>query len=288
MNSESSSKDDGSSEQQQQPQQQPQQQQQHAWMYFAGDAAPTDAETEFKKGIRGESKEVVLVEHRIRDAWGAIRYTESLLRGGGVADTAPVSRLNAMTEEEKTILLDAQVQRFGDIGNVSMNILDIHHVGKYAGRGMILEFHESLLGQLTPESLEQLSGTMLWADDLPLGDAAALRHVLTLVGHLDAVKFGTLDLASAFDIPIVKNPVDHPAVQFRPKVRPELQQVIADFLTSALVKNAALKIILELNAPMKFFCANGVPISQLFIQGGPDGARAFMRVSRAWAAVHET
>ena len=284
MSSDASLKGDGRSEQQQQQQQQ----QQLTWMYFAGDAAPTDVETEFKKGIRGESKEFVLVEHRIRDACGAIRYTESLLRGGGVTDTAPVSRLNAMTGEEKTILLDTQVQRFGNIGNVSMNIIDLHHVGKYAGRGMILEFHEALLGQLTPELLAQLSGTTLWADDLPLGNAAALGHVLTLVGHLDAVKFGTLDLASAFDIPIVKNPVDHPAVQFRPKARPELQQVIADFLTSALAKNAALKVILELNAPLEFFCINGVPMTQLFIQGGPDGARAFMRVHRASAAAHET
>ena len=277
MRSESPSQDDRSSEQHQ-----------HTWMYFAGDAAPTDVETEFKKGIRGESNEVVLVEHRIRDAWGAIKYTECLLRGGGVSDTAPVSRLIAMSGEEKTILLDTQVQRFGDTGNVSMNILDLQSVDKYAGKGMILEFHEALLGQLTPESLAQLSGTTLWADDLPLGDAAALAHVLTLVQHLDAVKLGTLDLASAFDIPIVKNPVDHPTVQFRPKARPELQQVIVDFLTAALSKNAALKVILELDAPLEFFCVNGVPISQLFIQGGPDGARAFMRVPRARAAAHET
>ena len=254
-------------------------------MYFAGDIAPTDFETEFRKGIQGKSNEFVLVEHRIRDAWGADKYTECLLRGGGVSDTAPVSRLIAMSGEEKTILLDTQVQRFGDIGNVSMNILDLHSVDKYAGKGMILEFNEALLGQLTPELLAQLSGTtLLWADDLPLDNAAALAHVLTLVQHLDAVKLGTRELASAFEMPIVKNPGAPETVQFRPNARPELKQKIVEFLTAALSKNSALKVILELNAPLKFFEDNGVPTSQLFIQGGPDGARAFMRVPRARAA----
>ena len=109
-----------------------------------------------------------------------------------------------------------------------------------------------------------------------------------MVQYLDAVKLGTLDLARAFDIPIVKNPDDHPTVQFRPKARLELQQVIVDFLTAALSKNAALKVILELNASPEFFYLIGVPQSQLFIQGGPDGARAFMRVPPARAAAHET
>lgn len=249
----------------------------YTWRYFAGDTAPTDVEAEFRKGIKGDSNVFVLVEHRIRDAWDAIKYTECLLRGGGVSDTAPFSRLKVMSREEKTLLLDTQVQRFGNIGNVSMNILDLHSVHEYAGKGMILEFHEAILRELTPELLAQLSGTTLWADDLPLGDPVALAHVLNLVEHLDAVKIGTLDLAAAFQIPIVKNP-DHREVQFLPKAKPKLQEVIGDFLTAALSKNGALKVILELDVPLPFFCAHGVPISQLFIQGGPDGAKAFMRV----------
>ena len=252
-------------------------QQQPTWKYFAGDAASADFEAEFQKGIRGQSKEFVLVEHCIRDAWGAIQFTEVLLRGGGVPDTAPFNRLKAMNWEEKSILLNTQIQLFGNIDNVSMNILDFHSVER-ASKHMILEFNEALLGQLTPELLVQLSGAKLWADDLPLDDAATLAHVLTLVPYLDAVKIGTLDLASAFHLPITKNPaVVSPSAQFKPKARPELQLVIVDFLKKALIKNATLKVILELEVPLKIFYDIGVPISQMFIQGGPDGARRFIR-----------
>jgi hypothetical protein len=244
--------------------------------YFAGDVVPNDFEAEFQLGIRGNSTVFKLTKQYIYNADCVSVYFEVLLRGGGRADTAPYQRLMRMTDEEGIILLDTTVRMFGSSGNATMNVLNLTGVHEYAESGMIIEIHDSLLKQVTPEMLALMGNTRVWADDVPIDDESAVLHVLDLVPLLDAVKIGTMDCAIAFDLPIVKNPIDKPDIVFKPPHNQALQHKILMFAAMAHARNPALKFILELAVPLEEFTDKGIPRAQLFIQGGPYGARVYV------------
>ena len=281
-------------------------------LYFAGDVVPHDAEAEFQLGIRGKSKvykltkqhiysidlvdsDVILPKLRFDPTWaGSVgqpayvkKYFEVLFRGGGIADTAPFQRLLSMTDEEKSILLATTVRMFGSSENATMNVLNLTGFREFAESGLIIEMHESLVMQVTPEMLAPLAHIRLWADDVLINNADAVEHVLSLVEYLDAVKIGTKDLAIAFNLPIVKNPIDDPdAMQSFPHSQ-DLQNKILEFVVMANLRNPKLKFILELDVPLNKFIDNGISPDRLFIQGGPDGARVYVDpqpVERVWLA----
>ena len=82
-----------------------------------------------------------------------------------------------------------------------------------------------------------------------------------------------MDLAAAFQVPVIKDPIDNPTKHYLPPVDHELRGLMKMFLVYLSVHHPNMKVILELAIPL-----DQPPLDQLanlFVQGGPDGARAY-------------
>ena len=256
----------------------------HSASYFRGVTPDIDDETyeaEYQKALRGESNEFLLVGHKIYNKeQNNVKFVEVLLRGGRDADTAPVKRILSMTEEEKDLLMETTLRKFGHMDTFTMNILNMKQLGTAVQRGtkMILEIHESLIEELTVDFLQTLSaerGFRFWADDCPFNRPSAIQHIKTLLPGLDGVKISTPDLAKAFQVPLIKNPIDKPAAQTMLPANSKLRDDIIKFLEYLSVHHPSMKVVLELDIPLEALPGPVVRDMNLFIQGGPDGARAY-------------
>ena len=251
--------------------------------YFRGVTPDIDDEkyeAEFQKGVRGESNVFQLVGHKIYDKGQInVEFVEIVLRGGREADTAPVERLLSMSADEKELLMQTTLRKFGHMDTFTVNILNMNQLGMALQKDtkMILEIHESLIEELTVDSLQIISaggGVRVWADDCPFKRPCAIQHIKTLLPSLDGVKIGTTDLAKAFQVPLIKNPIDNPAAQTMLPADSTLRDDIITFLVYLSVHHPSMKVILELAIPLEVF-PGPVRDLNLFIQGGPDGARTY-------------
>lgn len=250
--------------------------------YFRGFTPDIDDETyeaEFQKSLRGESTVFGMVGHKIYDRWQRnTLFAEVVMRGGREADTAPVQRILSMTEAEKDLLMQTTLRQFGHMDDLTVNILSMNqlNIAVRAKTKMVLEVHESLIHELDVDTVRMLSaeGFRVWADDVPFRRTHAVEHLKKLLPGLDGVKIGTTDLAKAFEVPLKKNPIDYPTAQTMLPADSGLYDEIIEFLVHLSKHHTDMKVVLELAIPLELL-PGPVRDLNLFIQGGPDGARAY-------------
>ena len=264
----------------------------HGAKYFPGATPDIDNiryEEEFQKGLGGESDEFQLVGQAIWDRWVQDKwFCEFLYRGGRVADTAPVDRLASMTDEEEQLLLKTTLRKYGHMANCTVNILSMRQLQSVLTWArdqpattpkIIVEVHERIQGQLTCDLLQDLkeAGIKVWADDLSFRSPDDMKRIRELLPALDGVKIGTMDLARAFQVPVIKNPVDNPSDPgFIPEANDTLRHNILQFLRYLNSCHPEMKVVLELAIPLDDVLPPDLQGLNLFIQGGREGARAYI------------
>ena len=247
--------------------------------YFPGEtpAEEFDFEEEFRLALLDKSNVFKLVGHNIYNSnLKTVMYKEILLRGGLVKDVAPYQRILSMTEQEQAQLLMTQLQKFGHRADCTVNLTSVSHLAWMKGSKMVVEIRETIIQHVSVATLcaAKRDGIRCWADDVPFHNCVVMNHIFTLLPHLEGVKIKTADLAKAYHVPIIKDPIDNPDDCHWYPADPELKHMIDAFLNMLIDTYPTMKVILELHIPLEKLPEKAVHL-ELYIQGGPDGARAY-------------
>ena len=256
------------------------------YLYYPGEfpSALSDRdkyEEEFKRGLEGNSKYFDLTVQPIFDTPGKLRKKEILLRGGKQRDTAPYhdGRMANMTPEESFTLLKTTLRRYKDEERCTVNILETEHLPLCrTNKRIVAEITRRIIEKTTQEMVENAKRQNplldVWADDVPFNSPDAMYNIYILLRCLDGIKIATVDLARAYQVPIVKNPIDSPDITFAPTPDPALRAVIDQFLIMLSASYPDIIVVLELDIPRDLL-PTATKDMDILTQGGRHGARAF-------------
>ena len=254
------------------------------YVYYPGDFADALSdgdlyETEFLRGLDGTSQYFQLVVQLLFADTGEVAYREILKRGGKARDTAPYQRMTKMTLKESATLLETTLRQYKEEERCTVNIIHPDHLQLCcAHKRIVVEITQGIIEQTTPENVQQAKGKnpllKVWADDVPFNSESAMRNLDLLLPYLDGIKIATMDLAKAYEEPLVKNPIDAPGDLYKPPHDSELKSEIDEFLIMLSEKYPNMVITLELNIP-RAKLPRQIDGMTILTQGGAHGARAF-------------